>query len=72
MDKYVKGQWVLYRGQFIACVHGATKAGRYLIEYESPSKPNYINREWVKPKSIALLDEAVVIWNKKLAKVHRP
>ena len=54
-----KGDWVQYKGSF-ARVHGATKAGRHLIEVETIQEgQRWIVRDWVKPLSITPLDPAV-------------
>jgi len=52
-----EGDWVQYRDKF-ARVHGATKAGRHLIE-TAPNEDNFVYRHWVKPLSITPLDPAV-------------
>lgn len=53
------GDWVLYGDQY-ACVHGATKGSRWLIELPLwDTDPIYINRHWVMPNSIKPLDPAI-------------
>ena len=51
------GDWVQYHGKF-ARVHGATKTGRHLIEVHT-ERGQDISREWVKPMSITVLDNAI-------------
>lgn len=54
-----EGDWVQYKGKF-ARVHGATKAGKNLIEVQHYHLGELsIYREWVKPLSITPLDPAV-------------
>jgi len=54
-----EGDWVQYKGHF-ARVHGATKAGRHLIE-SAPNENREVFRVWVKPLSITVLDPAISI-----------
>ena len=57
-NSFNTGEWVRW-GDHLARIHGATKGGRYLIEYESPNHPQYINRKWVKYTHLDKLDPAV-------------
>ena len=40
-------------------IQGATKGGRYLIEYESISEPKMQHRKWVRYEYLTELDPAV-------------
>jgi hypothetical protein len=57
-NNFNRGDWISW-GDHIGVIHGATKGGRYLIEYESLTASHYVERKWVRYEYLTKLDPAV-------------